>query len=78
MNNLALYGIYQLNMTDKEATLLAGSSGNYADGTLEQARFEYPMDVSVNSEGFIYVMEYFEARWVWEEDIARLRCIAIQ
>lgn len=78
LNNLALYGIYQLNMTDKEATLLAGSSGNYADGTLEQARFEYPMDVSVNSEGFIYVMEYFEARWVWEEDIARLRCIAIQ
>lgn len=78
LTNLSLYGIYQLNMTDKEATLLAGSDDGYVDGTLAQARFDYPMDVSVNSEGFIYVMEYFEPRFIWEEYISRLRCIAIQ
>ena len=72
------FAIYQLDLTTKEASHLTGAGDDYVDGTLEQARFAYPMDVSVNTEGFIYVMEYFEPNFSWEEYISRLRCISIQ
>ena len=72
------FAIYQLDLTTKEASHLTGAGDDYVDGTLEQARFAYPMDISVNTEGFIYVMEYFEPNFSWEEYISRLRCISIQ
>ena len=41
-------------------TTLAGAAGqaSYADGTVSEARFHYPMDVACDSAGNVYVAEY--------------------
>lgn len=72
--------IYQLDMTTKEATPLTGGriDEDGVDGTLAQARFYWPVDLTVNTEGFIYVMEYRESHNQWITPVNRLRCIAIQ
>ena len=72
--------VYQLNMETREAIALTGGRIDEAgvDGTLAQARFYWPTDLTVNTEGFIYVLEYRKSTHELITPVNRLRCIAIQ
>ena len=58
-----------INSEGKVSTFIGNSEGGYKDGSLEEALFYHPYDVTISPDDFIYVADYGNHR---------IRCIAIQ
>lgn len=61
--------IRTINQEGKVSTFIGNPEGGYKDGSLEEALFYHPYDVTISPDDFIYVADYGNHR---------IRCIAIQ
>lgn len=75
------YTIRKIDLTHGIVSTFAGKMngpGGFVNGSAEDSRFNHPTNVAVTPDGLVYVMEYFEPWQAGQEEIHRLRCVAIQ